>query len=69
MKYRCGIAQVKSGEVELIPGDEVLARGRNLLAHLPSAEWGAKCKSLGQRPRYVIPKAIESLKELNIFHR
>jgi putative addiction module component (TIGR02574 family) len=30
------IAQVESGEVELIPGDEVLARVRNLLAqHLP----------------------------------
>ena len=32
------IAQVESGEVELVPGDEVLARVRNLLAqHLPSS--------------------------------
>jgi len=31
------IAQVESGEVELIPGDEALARVRTLLAqHLPS---------------------------------
>jgi putative addiction module component (TIGR02574 family) len=41
-EVRRRIAQVESGEVELIPGDEALARVRNLLAqHLPSAE-GAK---------------------------
>jgi putative addiction module component (TIGR02574 family) len=32
------IAQVESGEVELVPGDEALALVRNLLAqHLPSS--------------------------------
>lgn len=37
-EVRRRIAQVESGEVELIPGDEVLARVRNLLAeHLPSS--------------------------------
>ena len=37
-EVRRRIAQVKSGEVELIPGDEALARVRNLLAqHLPSS--------------------------------
>ena len=36
-EVRRRIAQVESGEVELIPGDEVLARVRNLFAqHLPS---------------------------------
>ena len=35
-EVRRRIAQVESGEVELIPGDEALARVRNLLAqHLP----------------------------------
>ena len=38
-EVRRRIAQVESGEVKLIPGDEALARVRNLLAqHLPSAE-------------------------------
>jgi len=38
-EVRRRIAQVESGEVELIPGDEALARVRNLLSqHLPSAE-------------------------------
>jgi putative addiction module component (TIGR02574 family) len=37
-EVRRRIAQVESGEVELIPGDEVLARVRNLLAqNLPSS--------------------------------
>ncbi|HEV7396782.1 MAG TPA: addiction module protein [Pyrinomonadaceae bacterium] len=37
-EVRCRIAQVESGEVELIPGDEALERVRNLLAqHLPSS--------------------------------
>ena len=37
-EVRRRIAQVESGEVELTPGDEVLARVRNLLAqHLPSS--------------------------------
>lgn len=50
-EVRRRIAEVESGEVELIPGDEVLARARTLLAQFtPSAE-GASCKSLGQRPR------------------
>jgi putative addiction module component (TIGR02574 family) len=36
-EVRRRIAQVESGAVELIPGDEALARVRNLLAqHLPS---------------------------------
>jgi putative addiction module component (TIGR02574 family) len=35
-EVRRRIAQVESGEVKLIPGDEALARVRNLLAqHLP----------------------------------
>ena len=35
-EVRRRIAQVESGEVELVPGDEALARVRNLLAqHLP----------------------------------
>ncbi len=38
-EVRRRIAQVELGEFELIPGDEALARVRNLLAqHLPSAE-------------------------------
>ena len=37
-EVRRRIAQVESGEVALIPGDEVLARVRNLLSnHLPSS--------------------------------
>jgi putative addiction module component (TIGR02574 family) len=37
-EVRRRIAQIESGEVELIPGDEALARVRNLLAHnLPSS--------------------------------
>jgi len=37
-EVRRRIAQVESGEVELIPGDEVLERVRSLLAHnLPSS--------------------------------
>jgi putative addiction module component (TIGR02574 family) len=37
-EVRRRIAQVESGEVELIPGDDALARVRNLLAqHLPSS--------------------------------
>ena len=37
-EVRRRIAQVESGEVELIPGDEALARIRNLLAqHLPTS--------------------------------
>ena len=37
-EVRRRIAQVESGEVKLIPGDEALARVRNLLAHhLPSS--------------------------------
>jgi putative addiction module component (TIGR02574 family) len=37
-EVRQRIAQVESGEVELIPGDEALARVRKLLAqHLPSS--------------------------------
>jgi putative addiction module component (TIGR02574 family) len=37
-EVRRRIAQVESGEVELIPGDEALARVRNLLAqHLPTS--------------------------------
>jgi putative addiction module component (TIGR02574 family) len=37
-EVRRRIAQVESGEVELIPGDEALTRVRNLLAqHLPSS--------------------------------
>lgn len=37
-EVRRRIAQVESGDVALIPGDEVLARVRNLLAeHLPSS--------------------------------
>jgi len=37
-EVRRRIAQVESGEVELIPGDKALARVRNLLAqHLPSS--------------------------------
>jgi len=37
-EVRRRIAQVESGEVELIPGDEAPARVRNLLAqHLPSS--------------------------------
>jgi putative addiction module component (TIGR02574 family) len=37
-EVRRRIAQVESGEAELIPGDEALARVRNLLArHLPSS--------------------------------
>ena len=37
-EVRRRIAQVASGEVELIPGDEALRRVRNLLAqHLPSS--------------------------------
>ena len=36
-EVRRRIAQVESGEVQLIPGDDALARVRNLLAqHLPS---------------------------------
>ena len=36
-EVRRRIAQVESGEVELVPGDEALARVRSLLApHLPS---------------------------------
>ncbi len=35
-EVRRRIVQVESGEVELVPGDEALARVRNLLAqHLP----------------------------------
>jgi putative addiction module component (TIGR02574 family) len=38
-EVRRRIEQVESGEVELIPGDEALARVRSLLApHLQSAE-------------------------------
>ena len=37
-EVRRRIAEVESGDVELIPGDEALARVRNLLAqHLPSS--------------------------------
>ena len=37
-EVRRRIAQVESGEVELIPGDDALARVRHLLAqHLPSS--------------------------------
>ena len=37
-EVRRRIAQVESGEIALIPGDEALARVRNLLAeHLPSS--------------------------------
>ena len=37
-EVRRRIAQVESAEVELIPGDEALARVRNLLTkHLPSS--------------------------------
>lgn len=37
-EVRRRITQVESGEVELVPGDEALARVRNLLAqHLPSS--------------------------------
>ena len=37
-EVRRRIAQVESGEVELIPGDEALARVRNLLAqNLPTS--------------------------------
>lgn len=37
-EVRRRIAQVESGEVELVPGDEALARVRNLLAqNLPSS--------------------------------
>jgi hypothetical protein len=37
-EVRRRIAQVESGEVELVPRDEALARVRNLLAHnLPSS--------------------------------
>ena len=37
-EVRRRIAQVESGEAALIPGDEALARVRNLLAaHLPSS--------------------------------
>jgi putative addiction module component (TIGR02574 family) len=37
-EVRRRIKQVESGEVELIPGDEALARVRRLLApHLPSS--------------------------------
>jgi len=37
-EVRRRIAQVESGEAELVPGDEVLARARRLLAqHLPSS--------------------------------
>ena len=37
-EVRRRIAQVESGEVELVPGDEALARVRGLLAqHLPSS--------------------------------
>ena len=37
-EVRRRIVQVESGEVELVPGDEALARVRNLLAeHLPSS--------------------------------
>ena len=37
-EVRRRIAQVESGEVELTPGDEALARVRSLLAqHLPSS--------------------------------
>jgi len=37
-EVRRRIAQVELGEVELIPGDEALARVRHLLAqHLPSS--------------------------------
>ncbi|HMH45640.1 MAG TPA: addiction module protein [Pyrinomonadaceae bacterium] len=37
-EVRRRIAQVESGEVELVPGDEALVRVRNLLAqHLPSS--------------------------------
>jgi putative addiction module component (TIGR02574 family) len=37
-EVRRRIAQVELGEVELVPGDEALARVRNLLAqHLPSS--------------------------------
>lgn len=36
-EVRRRIAQVESGEVELVPGDEALARVRNLLVqHLPT---------------------------------
>ena len=48
-EVRRRIAQVESGEVELVPGDEALACVRSLLAQ-PSAA-GARCNSLGQRPR------------------
>ena len=37
-EVRRRIAEVESGEVELVPGDEALARMRNLLAqHLPTS--------------------------------
>lgn len=37
VEVRRRIAQVESGEVELVPGDEALGRVRSLLAqHLPS---------------------------------
>jgi len=37
-EVRRRIAQVEAGEVELIPGDEALARVRNLFAqHLPTS--------------------------------
>lgn len=37
-EVRRRIAQVESGEVDLVPGDEALARVRNLLAqHLPTS--------------------------------
>lgn len=37
-EVRRRIAQVESGEAQLIPGDEALARVRNLLAeHLPAS--------------------------------
>ena len=49
-EVRRRIARVESGEVELVPGDEALARVRNLIAQHPSAE-GGRCNSLGQRPR------------------
>ena len=38
VEVRRRIAEVESGEAKLIPGDEALARVRNLLAqHLPSS--------------------------------
>ena len=50
-EVRRRIAQVESGEAALIPGDEALARVRNLLAqYLPSAEGAKYCAPLALRP-------------------